>query len=150
MSREFRFTNGAEFAKAADGAPGVWAQMIWVPHPELKQVQSVEFHTPPPAMQACCCAGSQAAVQLQALQSHVPPLFRHAAWALGSGQELMVEHCPGLLPATPRQNWRSLALLMLEHCVASCVAMPLQSARVSGSATVLQLGVTGLPPLEMP
>ena len=51
---------------------------------------------------------------------------------------------------TPRQNCRSLLLLMELHCEESCSAMPLQRARVSGSVTVLQLGAGLLPPLETP
>ena len=115
-------------------------------------MQSDEFQIPPELMHACWSAGSQTTgmVQLQVLQFHVPPPSRQAACALGLGQELMVEHCDPSWPATPRQNWRSFALLMLEHCDASCRAMPLQSARASGSATVLQFGVDGLPPLDTP
>ena len=114
------------------------------------QVQVVGSHEPPLEMQACSSADWQTWVQVHVVQFHEFPAFRHAACALGSGHEEMVEHCAGLLPATPRHNWRSLALLMLEHCEASCRAMPLHKARVSGSETVLQFGVAGLPPLETP
>jgi len=51
---------------------------------------------------------------------------------------------------TPWQNNLSFVLLMELHCDASCSAMPLQSARLSESTTVLQLGVGFVPPLETP
>jgi hypothetical protein len=51
---------------------------------------------------------------------------------------------------TPWQNNWSFVLLMELHCDASCGASPLQSARVSGSTTLLQLGAGFVPPLETP
>jgi hypothetical protein len=100
---------------ALGGAPGLCAQKICWPHEE--HVQSLEFHIPPELMQACCCVGSQLTgkVQLQLFQFQLPPPLRQAACVLGSGHELMVEHCDGVRIETPRQNCRSLALLMLEQ-----------------------------------
>ena len=107
------------------------------------QVHVLGFHDPPWLMQSCCWLGSHVGgggEQVHVLVFHTFPLLVHVACPRGSGQVTMLEQLELLATETARQNSRSFWLEMEEHCVESCRAIPRHRARLSASATLLQLG----------